>query len=405
MATPIKRIEKDFFLKILYDEQIPIMYLRDRSEYILLLNRPAKNEIFLKPNRIINRLKIRSKIELMFDYMGQVIIFTIEVKSYTDGFIVADAPEFLYKNLDRSFSRIGVPPDLEVQFAFSGDRYNLSFPRITEYESGDIGDFIRNLNPQNFTVLIGQMAEWIKGYASDYKLVIFKDVKPVTIEERLIAETGKALFLASTQGTFPTTDPYPRRRLVTDDMFKRYLEGTGVDPVLLNAAAARFVKTKFDKGIFSDLWVPILFQEYVIGYIHTWINKEDMLPFNHTVIDTLYQFAKVLAYSLKINGFFNKGRLTNEPFEGSVIDISASGLFFTHSQSGLYSALLPDSEISVRLSTVKRIINVNAIIVRRFRDSSQSYCGCRFLNIVPEDMRFLFEFLYGKPFTKTDAAF
>jgi hypothetical protein len=33
------------------------------------------------------------------------------------------------------------------------------------------------------------------------------------------------------------------------------------------------------------------------------------------------------------------------------------------------------------------------------------YFGCRFLDVAPEDMRFLFEYIYGKPFTDSDASF
>jgi hypothetical protein len=405
MATPIKRIEKDFLLKVLYDEQIPIMYLRDRSEYILTLEKPAKSQLFFKADRPISKLKVRSRLDLMFDYRGQVVIFSVEVSSFKDENIVADAPEFLYKNLDRSFSRVSTPSDLQVQLTFLGDRYSLSFPRVTEYESGEIGDFIRDVDPRNLSGLIEQMASWIKGFANGYKLIIFKDVKPSTTEERIVAETGKTFYLPSTLANFPQSDPYPRKRLITEEMFKRYLESTGVDLAYVDSACARFIKGKFDSGIFSDAWIPVLFQEYVIGYIHIWINKEGRLPFDYSVIDTLYQFAKVLAYSLKINGYFENGKMKNEPFEGKVIDVSASGLLFAYPNSSLSSSLLTDSELSVKLVTPRRSVNTNARIVRRYKDNSQGYFGCRFLDMAPEDMRFLFEYIYGKPFTDTDAAF
>jgi hypothetical protein len=291
MATPIKRIEKDFLLKVLYDEQLPIMYLRDRTEYILTLEKPAKSEMVFKADRPISKLKIRSKMELMFDYRGQVIIFAVEVSSVKDTIIVADAPEALYKNLDRSFSRVGMPADIEVQFTFLGDRYSLPFPRVMEYEPGGMGDFFRDLDPRNLSGIIEQMAGWIKGYASGYKLIIFKDVKPSTTEERIVAETGKTLYLPSTLTSFPQADPYPKKRLITEEIFKRYLESTGVNLAYVDDACARFIKAKYDGGIFSDLWIPVLFQEYVIGYIHAWINKEGKLPFDYGVIDTLYQFA------------------------------------------------------------------------------------------------------------------
>ncbi|MDR1619013.1 MAG: PilZ domain-containing protein [Treponema sp.] len=405
MATPIKRIEKDFLLKVLYDEQIPIMYLRDRTEYILLLDKPAKSELVFKADRPISKLKIRQKLDLMFDYRGQVIIFTVEVSSFKDDMITVAAPEFLYKNLDRSYSRISTPTDLQVQFTFLGDRYHLSFPKVTEYESGEIGGFVRDLDPRNLSGLIEQMAGWIKGYANGYKLVIFKDVKPASTEERIVAETGKTLYLPSTLANFPQADPYPKKRLITEEMFKRYLESTGVNLEYVDSACARFIKAKFDSGIFSDAWIPVLFQEYVIGYIHIWINKEGKLPFDYGVIDTLYQFAKVLAFSLKENGYFDGGKLKNEPFEGKVVDISASGILFAYPHSSLASALLPDSELAVKLISPRRIVKTNARIVRRYKDNSLGYFGCRFLDMAPEDMRFLFEYIYGKPFTDTDASF
>ncbi|MDR1903802.1 MAG: PilZ domain-containing protein [Treponema sp.] len=405
MATPIKRIEKDFLLKVLYDEQIPLMYLRNRTEYILYVEKPAKTEIFLKADRPIIGLKPKRKLDLIFDYRGQIISFVVDVVSVKDERILADAPEFLYKNLDRSFSRVTTPHDMQVQLTFRGDRYSLNYPRISEYEAEEMGNFMNNLDSRNLSGLIEQMAAWIKGYANGYKLVIFRDVKPTTTEERIISETGKTFYIPSTQNSFPDVDPYPKKRIITIDMFKRYLESTGVDIAYIDDAISRYLKAKYDAGFFSDLWVPLLFQEYVIGYIHIWINKEGKLPFDYGVIDTLYQFAKVLAFSLKQNGYFEKGRLKNEPFEGKVVDISASGLLFAYPHSNRSSSLLPDSELSVKLIAPKRIISANARIVRRYKDHTTGYFGCRFLDMAPEDMRFLFEYIYGKPFTDTDAVF
>ena len=195
MATPIKRIEKDFLLKVLHDEQLPIMYLCDRTEYILKLEKPAKVEVFLKADRPIVGLKPRKKIELMFEYKSQVIIFIIEVSSVKDELITAPAPEFLYKNLDRSYSRVTNPEELKVQFTFQGDRFSLHYPKIQEYERGDIGDWMTKTDPGNLQGLIDQMGSWVRTVASGYKMVIFKEVKPQTTEERILAETGKCLYI------------------------------------------------------------------------------------------------------------------------------------------------------------------------------------------------------------------
>ena len=381
------------------------MYLKGQTQYVLTVEKPAKGEICFKADRNLEGLKARKKIDLMFDYRGRVIKFSAEVISFKDDHIIAEEPEFLYKNLDRSFTRVSVPPDLQVKFTFLGDRYSLTYPKITEFETDDSGDFIKKLDPTNLSDLISQMESWIKTYASGYKLVIFRDVKPSVTEERLLAETGKALFIPSTEGVIPNEDPYPKKRLITEAIFKRYLESTGVDPQFLDDAYTRFLRQKHSNEILSDLWVPILFQEYVIGYVHIWINKEGRLPFDYATIDTLYQFSKILSNSLKINGYFETGRMKNEPFEGKIMDISASGLLFSYPNSVLATTLMPDNELSVKLITTHRTVNAKARIVRRYKDSIQGYFGCRFLNIAPEDLRFLFELIYGKPFTDSDAAF
>jgi len=405
MATPIKRIEKDYLLKVLYDEQIPLMYLRDRSEYILTLDQPAKDQMVFRPDRPISKLKPRTKMELLFDYRGQVINFTLDVSQIKDDLIFCDTPEQLYKDLDRSFSRVDTPPDFQIQFAFLGDRYNLSFPKVMEFEADGTSDFFKGLNPRNLSGLIDQMAGWIKQYASGYKMIIFKDKKPATIEELIVSETGKTLFIPSTFGDLPQSDPNPKKRVITEETFKRYLESTGVGQAFLDEACARFMKKKHGEGILSDAWIPILFHEYVIGYIHIWINKEGKLPFDYTVLDTMYEFVKVIAYSLKMNGYFEKGKLPSEPFAGKVIDISASGLLFACPHSNLSSTLMVDSELKVKIIAPRRSVNAVAKIVRKFKDRTIDYYGCRFLNMAPEDMRFLFENIYGKPFAETDPDF
>jgi hypothetical protein len=406
MATPIKRIEKDFLLKVVYDEQIPIMYLKNRTEYTLTLEKPTRAEIHFRSNRIIPGLRIKRKMPLMFDFRGRMISFSTEIISFRDEHIVAAAPEFLYKNLDRSYSRVPSPPDVKIQLLFSGERYSLAYPKVQEFERElSFGQIVQNVDPKNLTGLISQMAEWIKGYANGHRLTIFKEMRPASIEERLIAETGKALYLPSTLGSFPKTDPYPKKRLITEEIFRRYMESTGTDTKFLDDAVSRFVRAKFDAGFFSDAWVPIQFQQYVVGYIHLWINKEGQTPFSYEVIDTIFQFASVLAFSLKENGYFESGRIRNTAFEGKIIDISVSGVLFAYPHSAISASLVPESELMVTIITPNRSIVSNARIVRRYKDSVQGYFGCYFQDMAPEDTRFLFEFIYGRPFTDSDAIF
>jgi c-di-GMP-binding flagellar brake protein YcgR len=406
MATPVGRIEKEFLFNALYNEKLPVIFLKDRTEFILKLEHPAGEELIFRPERSMGRVKPHIKLPLLFNYRGQVIDFTVEVLAQKDELLFCKAPEVLYKNLDRNYLRIDAPSDLKILFTFQGDRYNLAFPKINEYETISAEDLVRNMDPSNLSGLIKQIAGLLSKFADGYKIVNFKDKKPESIEERIVAETGKTLFLPSTVGFMPKTDPYPKKRIITEDLFKRYLESTGTGKTFLDEHCARFLRHKYDDDIYSDAWVPILFHEYVIGYIHIWINNQARLPFDFNVLDSIYQYAKVLAFGLKENGYFEYGKVRNEPFAGRVLDISASGLLFAYPLgTSLLATLLVDAELTVTIEAPNRTMNIIARIVRRFKDKSASYFGCRFINMAPEDTRFLFEYLYGKNLDSNDTSF
>ena len=403
MATPVGRIEKEYLLKMLYDEQLPIKYIKDRIEYILILEHPAGEDMVFRPDRPMGKFKPHAKLDVLFRYRGQVVDFSAEVQGVQDGLIFCKTPEMLYKNLDRNYLRVDTPSDIKILFTFRGDRYNLSFPKVAEYEIIKPDELIRSLDPRNLSGLIKQITGLLKNHADGFKIVNFKDKKPESIEEKIVSETGKTLFLPSTVEHLPKSDPSPKKRIITEDLFKRYLESNGVGVNYLGEKCTRFIKGKLDDGIYSEAWVPILFHEYVIGYIHIWIDKEGRPPIDFGVIDNVYQYAKVLAFALKENGYFEYGKMENESFEGRVLDISASGLFFAYPLgSHLASILLIDAELTVTIEAPNRSINVVAKIVRHFKDKSAHYFGCRFMNMAPEDTRFLFEHLYGKQIDDRD---
>ena len=405
MATPIKRIEKDFFLKYIYDEQVQVRFSKGRSQVTMVLEKPAKEEMQFWTNRNVYDLKEGEKITIMFDFRGQIISFPAELISYRDRTLIAKNPEFIYTNLDRSYSRVSAPSDLEVRFSFTNDRYSLSFPRVNDFEAVDEETIMKNYDLANLNDLVSQMEILIRRFATGYKLTIFKDSIPFSTEERVIAATGKCLYLPQATENFPIEDPYPKKRLITEDIFKSFLRNSEVNFHNVDDAYNKFFTKKQEKGISSDLWMPILFQEYVIGYIRVWVDKQGKAPLSFGVLDSMYQFAKILAYSLKVNRYFDSGKVNNDPFDGKIIDISASGLLFSYPISRLDAALLPETQLTVELKTPKRTIKNKAKVVRSFKDKLREYYGCNFLDTKPEDLRFLFEFIYGKPFTDKDAAF
>jgi hypothetical protein len=391
---------KDFYLKTVYDEKIPLRYWHNRREYVLTLERLMKEALYLRPDKPVEWSRPQKKMDLMFDYQGRFVCFSVRVNSVEDNTIIAEAPEALCKNLGRSYSRVGLPRDLEVRLNFLGDRYALKYPRVSEYAAEDSAEFTQRVNAKNFPALMKQLDTWIKQNASGYKVVLFKGVKPNAIEERILAETGKVLFIPSTRSKLPRSDPYPQKRLITEEMFLRYLESIGVAEAELAETLEGFIKEKFEGGILSEIWAPIRFQQYVIGYVHAWIRGGDRGLFNLSTVSTLFQCTRVFAVSLQQNGYFESGKIRNNFIDGKIFDISVSGLRFAYPVS-----LKPDSELTVKLRAPSRTVQVNARIVRQYTDGSMGYFGCRFLDMAPEDVRFLFEYIYGTPLTDKDAVF
>jgi hypothetical protein len=405
MATPIKRIEKEYMLRMIFDNKLPIMYLCDRTEYVLHLEKQPKNEMAFTVDRPIAGLKIRQKLELMFEYRGQIITFTVEVMDINGVRITTLIPDAFYKNLDRSYSRVTGPADLRIQLALHGDRYSLHYPKVEDYDKGEIIDEkIKSLDSKDLQGVIVQIAGFLRGFATGHKIVVFKEVQPTTLEERVVAQTGKTFFLPSSTGKLPQSDPYVNKRLITEEMFAHFLETTGIMPFLTDEETAKFIQQKHEAKFYSDAWVPILFQEYVIGYIHIWIDVDGKPPLEYSVIEKLYQYAAVLARAFKARGLFESGRVKNEPFEGKVTDISVSGLLFSYPLSSFSEILLLDCELMVKLITPKRTVQTIAHIKRRYKDNALGYFGCHFDDLAPEDMRFLFEYLYGKVFDDAESS-
>jgi hypothetical protein len=127
MAMQIKRIEKDFLLKAAYEEQTPLMCLMNRVSYSLILEKPAGSELYLTAKQIIPGLKPAQKLSLLFNWKDQVFSFSAEILSLRHERLTAKAPELLYKNLARSYSRAPGPPGITLQLIKPGIVKNETF--------------------------------------------------------------------------------------------------------------------------------------------------------------------------------------------------------------------------------------------------------------------------------------
>jgi hypothetical protein len=73
-------------------------------------------------------------------------------------------------------------------------------------------------------------------------------------------------------------------------------------------------------------------------------------------------------------------------------------MLFAHTSPDLARELIIHTDLEVTIRVKGRTISIGARIMRKYKDAEAAYFGALFLRIQPEDLRFLFEYLYGKPF-------
>ncbi|HUI71175.1 MAG TPA: PilZ domain-containing protein, partial [Spirochaetia bacterium] len=146
------------------------------------------------------------------------------------------------------------------------------------------------------------------------------------------------------------------------------------------------------------LLCPVLYNEYVVGYLHLWNTMEHKSRIGKDMVEYAWQFARMLCYSLVTNGYFKAENASERRYEAPIIDMSASGLLFAHTSADLVRDLLVHTDLDLTMRIGRRAFKVGARVRRKFHDAENSYFGVLFLKIDPGDFAFLFEYLYGKPF-------
>ncbi|MCL1992596.1 MAG: PilZ domain-containing protein [Spirochaetes bacterium] len=405
MSTLVSRVERDFLLKSILNEKIPLTCYKNRRNFILTLDDLRGEVAVFQQHAPVENIKKGTSLRLMLSFHGQIITFTIRADFFKGDFVICRKPKTLYKNLTRSFLRIPPPENLSAVFHFKGERYDLPFPIASGFEDDDLSEVFQGKSNSDLPEIIAGIAAQIKQFANGYKLVTFKERQPRTLEEMVMTQTGKALYLPSTQGFLPKVDPYPKKRIITEEVFKRYLESTGVPAASQNNTIFTLIKTKYEQNVFSEAYVPILFQEYVVGYIHIWNDSKDDTSLEFPVLDKIFDLAKIMCYSLKLNGHFEGVKMVEKTFSAKIIDISASGILFSYRNYEFDVILQKRDKVDIKLVTPLGELDTLAVVERRYREKTTNFIGCRFLDLSSEDVTFISDTLYGKVFPEGEESF
>lgn len=403
MAVLVKPIEREFLLATAMRERTPVTMVAGGGEWSCRIVSVSTTHVSFDHDIPLSLLKKGAVYDFRYNVRGQTIAFRAAIIEPGDKRCTIAMPEKVYKNLSRRYIRLPPPGDLAASFQFEGERYDLDFPSSTAFVPSTEPETSASFDPSDLRGLMAEFENQALSVASDRGIVMFKDRKPERVEERLCAATGRCFYVPTAIAGIPRSDPFADRAILTrDDFLTHYIDG-GLEPAFAEDEVVRFERSIRTAGILSELIVPILFQSYVIGYASVVNRQVGKPPFGLDTVEKFMAFARVFAWSLKVHGYFKDAPRLDQSYGTQVVDVSAGGLLFLCQDPKLIEALKAGSPVSVRLESKRRAINASGIIRRHYVGKDEGYFGIEFSAMEPEDFRFLFEYLYGRPFTDEDA--
>ena len=403
MGNKISRIEKEFIINSLNDKKMPLnVYGNKENIPGILLNCDDSMLEITSRDTSWDQFSPDDNVKIFFAYFGNVMTFITRIIKIDDNLFIK-YPDEIYKNLQRKYIRVVPPAEIQAAFYIENTKIELNFPKSEEYAKVEFQD---DLNERYASIesLILQFREKVHNMVSGNKIVMFRNREPESIEEKIIVKTTKILYIPSVDEPFPEFDPDMEERIVTRSHFipsNEEPDGIYFED-LKRDELSKYLKEKKDSGVYAEVYCPILYHEYVIGYIYLTNPTADSGRIDKMVIAYLIEFSKILAYALEKSGYFKKNIKGPKEYRPNIVDISASGLLFTHSSEKFKEIIILYKDTDIHLSFGERKMKIGARIMRKYSEGQNSYYGAQFLEVKPEDLRFLFDFVYGRNITDTD---
>lgn len=402
MGLEISRIEKEFIIQALWNKKIPVEVHGRKLKITGIVKTYDEETVELEPNEgSFDVFKDGDALRLYFSYFGNVMTFETRVIRAGDVLVIS-FPKRILKNLTRKYERVPAPENVELSFLIKETKVELKFPKSEEYDPVIPPQVDEGFNSSSIIDLVNDFRKKAAGFSDENNIVMFREKEPDSFEEEIIARTGKCLFIPSTAEAFPMSDLDTNGKIITRYMLypdpedvpegSKEVSRENIDDYLLK---------KKQLGIVSEICCPVLYHEYAVGYIRL-VKKVGSGVLDKGDVETVHQFSKILAYTLKVNGYFKGEKPTENVYTAEILDLSASGLLFMHTSPSLRSLVVLYTDLKIQLRLGERRMEIYARIMRKYQDGNKTFYGLQFLEIEPEDFRYLFQFVYGRDFTVED---
>lgn len=394
MAVGMQRVQKEFVLKKLLEESVPLL-IHHESRRIpgSLLHYDRKEiEIEVEDGAALNNATL---INVYFSLNNHMMTFKCRIRERNGERLRCTNPDYIYRRLERSFERVQPGESMRVKVFPNDGSFELDFPRTNVFDPVDSEVKLGiHFDPTTIASLMKSFRMRAARIAAESKIVMFRSREPSGFAEQLVARTGKLLVLPLFVAERLTSASISDRILGEQEIISVLSEGRkeGVDDAINRLEIEQ--KRLRNENIREELFCPVIFREYAVGYIYL-VQGSEGSYFSSGTIDFVRQFTRVLAYALNANGYF-QGSSRPLAHEAALIDISASGLLFTLEQAD--NKLKEFDEILVAIEVGERTVEANGKVMRMFTGNTMSYVGVQFTSMSDEDSHFLLSVLYGSEY-------
>ena len=403
MASQINRIEKEFIFKNMQKQLVELSLHGYHLELTCLLKDFTEERLTLKLlEKTKKSLQREQGLQFFFAFQNNYYTFETKVISHTAEILIVENPRFIYRDPQRKYVRLKLT-GLKVFFLLEGEKVELEFPKTETFVLTGKPEYADDFNPESIVKLINTFRTYVKDKVTEHRIVMYRDKSPQSLEERLLIKTAKAFWIPSTEEDLPLHDPDFLGNIIVKKEVEDFLMSSGTPKYLVRSEIAHLLDKKAKSNVFSEIYCPILYQEYAVGFIYLINRKPRNEKLSSELLKYVLQFSRVLSYSLEINGYYRQHRKADVQHQALVIDISAAGLLFATSEETVYKKINLYNDLDLNIFLEERRVVFSSRIMRKLQDNKNYYFGAQFMKASDDDFHYLFEFLYGKPYT-TEAA-
>ncbi|MCK4797097.1 MAG: PilZ domain-containing protein [Spirochaetes bacterium] len=398
MSSVISKVEKEFIFKFLIQNKIKIeIKCRGESTYATILEQSSKEMKIELVSILEEMLKYNAEIMVFFYFQNNYHTFKSNIIKLQGNIAIIKNPASIAKNLQRKYERVYIKGKLALDFEIKGDLIHLNYPQSKVNYYPNTPPIDADFFGVKIDVILKKFNKKMSTLISMSKIRMLRNYTPTTFEEQIVIKYGRILYIPNVYSEIPQKQLSPTIQILLKSEWVNFeILKNKTQPFVVNKVLLKYLLSIADNGIFSEAIIPVLYRNYVIAliYLHNDLQKKEAI--NLKILNYSYQFARVLSYALKENGYFKEEEANTQKYNVPIYDLSPGGLAFQHNDDFFEDKLLLNHNQRILIEIDKRPIRVFAKLVRKFQNLTKYCYGFMFIDIKKQDFDFLSKYLYKK---------